>query len=133
MRWYRKHFTTPKLRNGERVIVEFEATTWTSSSKLEDAWITYTLAEDTPLSEICLKMGAFRSKAYPIEIYAGDVLVWRGYTPKSLGYVRLPLQKAGVKEMDKRNDEKRVAGGTTLRIIEAEFLAPAKDSRIFVL
>ncbi len=127
---------------------ECEATTWTSSSKLEDAWITYTLAEDTPLSEICLKMGAFRSKAYPIEIYAGDVLVWRGYTPKSLGYVRLPLQKkgvkakaytiklvgstddgdafSGVKEMDKRNDEKKVAGGTTLRIIEAEFLAPAK-------
>lgn len=127
---------------------ECEATTWTSSSKLAEAWITYTLAEDTPLSEVCLKMGAFRSKAYPIEIYAGDVLVWRGYTPKSLGYVRLPLQKTdvksktytiklvgstddgdafgGVKEMDKRNDEKKVAGGTTLRIIEAEFLAPAK-------
>ena len=93
-------------------------------------------------------MGAFRSKAYPIEIYAGKELVWRGYTPKSLGYVRLPLQKTGihsntytiklvgstndgdafgaVKEVDKRNNEKVLAGGTTLRIIEAEFLAPAK-------
>lgn len=121
-----------------------EGTTWVSSSQMDKAWITYTLAEDTPVEEVCLKMGAFRSKAYPIEIYAGDELVWQGYTPKSLGYVRLPLQKkgirahtytirmvgstddgdafGGVKEVDKRNDEKAVKGSTTLRIIEAEFI-----------
>jgi hypothetical protein len=103
------------------------------------------LAEDTPIEEVCLKMVGFRSKSYPIEIYAGNTLVWKGYTPKSVSYVRLPLQTkgihndtytiklvgdtqdgdafSGVKEVDKKNDEKRVSGGKTLRIMEAEFIA----------
>jgi len=125
-----------------------ESTKWESDSHLEKSWITYTLAEDTPIDEISIKTVGFRSKAYPIEIYAGDELVWKGYTPKSLSYVRLPLQKKGVrtntykikmtgqtsdgdafgqvKEMEKQNNEAKITGKNALRILEIEFLTDIK-------
>jgi len=134
--------------NADKVQLAFdgvESSKWESNGHLEDSWIKFTLAEDTPLEFVCLKMVAFRSKSYPIEIYAGDELVWSGNTPKSLSYVRLPLQKKGVrsntylikmtgptidgdafgqvKEMERQNNEAKVSGRNALRIIEAEFLA----------
>jgi beta-galactosidase len=134
--------------NADKVKAGFdddESTSWGSDSNLANSWITYTLAEDTPLEEICLKMVGFRSKSYPLEIYAGKTLVWKGYTQKSISYLRLPLLTkgihsftytikmvgttqdgdafSGVKEVDKKNDEKRITGSNTLRILEAEFIA----------
>jgi len=132
--------------NNDKVNLSFdndESTKWESDSHLENSWIKYTLAEDTPLECICLKMMGFRSKAYPIEVYAGDELVWKGYTPKSLSYVRLPLQKkvrsntylikmtgqtidgdafGQVKEMEKQNNEAKITGRNALRILEVEFI-----------
>jgi hypothetical protein len=46
------------------------------------------------LKEIAAKMGDFRTTSYPIAVYAGETEVWRGYTPKSLGYVRMKLSEA---------------------------------------
>jgi beta-galactosidase len=121
----------------------YENTMWQSAANRDSAWITYTLAEPTKINEACLKMGGFRNTSYPIAIYAGDVEVWRGYTPKSLSYVRLPLKEApatrtytirlvgdtnlgdafgGVKELDNRNDEKQTKEHRTLKIIEAEWI-----------
>jgi len=125
-----------------------ESTKWQSDSNLDNSWISYTLAEDTPVDEIILKMVGFRTKAYPVEIYAGDELVWKGYTPKSLSYVRLPLKKYNkrtkdftirmigqtqdgdafgqVKEMEKQNNEAKITGRNALRILEIEFIANLK-------
>lgn len=121
----------------------YENTTWSSIANRDSAWITYTLAEPAKISEACLKMGGFRNTSYPIAIYAGDVEVWRGLTPKSLSYVRLPLKDApatnkytirlvgdtrlgdafgAVKEMDSRNDEKKSKERHALKIIEAEWI-----------
>ena len=121
----------------------YENTAWSSIANRDSAWITYTLAEPAKISEACLKMGGFRNTSYPIAIYAGDVEVWRGNTPKSLSFVRLPLKDApasltytirlvgdtslgdafgAVKEMDNRNNEKQSKERKTLKIIEAEWI-----------
>ncbi len=121
----------------------FENTSWESSNRLDGAWITYTLAEDTRIDDICLKLKGFRSTTYPIGVYAGDSLVWKGWTPKALSYVHIPLKDApkantftirslgesttkdafgAVQELDARNNDKAVKGRFSLKIIEIEFL-----------
>jgi len=131
---------------GDKAALAFdgdESTSWQSDGQLENAWITFNLAEQTPATEVCLKTVAFRSKAYPIEICSGDEVLWKGYTPKSLSFVRLPLKPhrsngrytirmygstndgdafGAVKEMAKENDEKKVSGKSSLRILEIQFI-----------
>lgn len=130
--------------NPELSFDTYENTSWESGNKLEDAWITYTLTEDTQIDDICVKMKGFRATTYPITVYAGDVKVWEGWTPKSLSFIHIPLKDApksrtytirstgqsttrdafsGVKEMDSRNDEKVIKGGKcSIKILEIEFL-----------
>ena len=121
----------------------YENTDWTSAAKLDSAWVTYTLCEKTRIDDICLKMKNFRATSYPIEVYAGEHLVWRGVTPKSLSFVHIPLVNApvtdtytirlaapsstkdafgAVKELDGRNDERISKESKSLKILEIEFL-----------
>ena len=122
----------------------YENTAWESGNKLNEAWITYTLTEDTQIDDICVKMKGFRATTYPIAVYAGDVKVWEGWTPKSLSFIHIPLKNApksrtytirslgasttkdafgAVRELDSRNDDKITAGGkNAIKIIEIEFL-----------
>ncbi len=121
----------------------FENTAWESKNGKEEAWITYTLAEETQIDEICVKMKGFRATTYPIAVYAGDIKVWEGWTPKSLSYVHIPLKNApkaatytlrsigssttkdafgAVQELDSRNNDKNAKGSYSLKIIEIEFL-----------
>ncbi len=120
-----------------------ELTAWESKNDLDSAWITYNLAESTQIDDICLKTKGFRQTTYPIAIYAGDTLVWEGWTPKKLGYIHIPLKEApatsritikmrgssttrdafgAVQEMDSSNNEKKAKGNYALKIIEAQFL-----------
>ena len=103
-----------------------------------------------------MKLKNFRATTYPIAIFAHTqtadgteqlVEVWRGNTPKALGFVHLPLKNAPeasrysirmigssstkdafgeVKELDARNDEKKTAGNRSLKISEIEFLRNIK-------
>ena len=122
----------------------YENTAWESGNKLGEAWITYTLAEDTQIDDICVKMKGFRATTYPIAVYAGDVKVWEGWTPKSLSFIHIPLKNApksrtytikslgasttkdafgAVKELDSRNDDKIAVGSkNAIKILEIEFL-----------
>ncbi len=121
----------------------YENTYWSSVGRTDSAWVSYTLAEETQIDEICMKMKDFRSTSYPIAVYADSVKVWEGWTPKSLSFVHIPLHNAPrtrtytirmvgesttkdafgmVKEMDARNDEKKSSGRKALKIIEIEFL-----------
>lgn len=130
--------------NPEATFDGMENTSWESHNELDKAWITYTLAEQTQIDDICLKTKNFRATTYPIAIYADSVKVWEGWTPKSLSYIHIPLKNAPrartytirsqgasttrdafgeVKEMDSRNDEKAVKGGkNAIKLIEVEFL-----------
>ena len=95
--------------------------------------------------KFCLKLADFRSRSYPLEIYAGNTLIWNGETEKSLGYIhlktkpvrtnRITLRLKGstadqdafrqIVELDtEHNIEKKDKRKSNyhLRIIEAEFL-----------
>ena len=130
-------------KNPEFTFDGIENTSWESGNEIDKAWITYVLSEDTNIDEICMKTKNFRATTYPIAVYAGDVKVWEGWTPKSLSYIHIPLKNApksrvytirslgasttkdafgAVKELDSRNDEKAVKGGkNAIKIIEIEF------------
>lgn len=120
-----------------------ENSSWSSKAHADSAWISYRLVEQAAIDQLCMKMKGFRTTSYPIAVYAGDSLVWRGVTPKGLGYVHIRLRNcplaqtytirltgmseakdafAGVTELDSSNDEKAVRGSRSLKIIEAEFL-----------
>lgn len=123
-----------------------ELSEWKSDGILENAWITYHLAEGAAVEDICIKLAGWRSKSYPIEIYAGDKLVWSGDTEKSLGYVHLDVKepvvsdsfticlRGAAREGDAFGQIKELGGGpasdsdaksdgkNTLRIVEVEFL-----------
>ena len=121
----------------------YENTSWESGNAKDGAWITYTLAETTTIDDLCIKMKGFRATTYPIAVYAGDSLLWQGWTPKALSYVHIPLKNSpatntitirslgesttkdafgAVQELDARNNDKAVEGKYSLKIIEVEFL-----------
>ncbi|CAN7468317.1 glycoside hydrolase family 2 protein [Massilia sp. LjRoot122] len=68
-----------------------ETTNWTSKAG-EAAEISYRLARPALLREITLKLAGWRERSYPLRVHVDGVEVWRGVTPKSLGYVTLPLK-----------------------------------------
>ena len=69
-----------------------ELSEWTNDGRLSTAWITYKLDRRTAVDEMCIKLTGWRMRSYPLEVYAGDELVWSGETEKSLGYIHLPLK-----------------------------------------
>ncbi len=69
-----------------------ERSEWHNDGKLSSAWITYQLNRNAYVDEICIKLTGWRQRSYPLEIFAGDKLIWNGNTDKSLGYVHLPIE-----------------------------------------
>lgn len=76
-----------------------ELSEWSNDGKLANGWITYQFARMAQVDEVCIKLTGWRMRSYPIEIYAGDELVWEGNTPRSLGYVHLPVKPVMAREM----------------------------------
>lgn len=70
-----------------------ELSEWSNDGELNTAWITYTLGNKAKIDDICLKLMGWRSKSYPLEVFAGDELIWSGNTDKSLGYVHLNIKQ----------------------------------------
>ena len=91
-----------------------EVTEWHSDGTRENAWITYQLAQKCAVDEVVLKLAGWRTKCYPLAIYAGKKKVWEGITPASLGYVHIRIPHP--------------IKSKTLRI---EMLGPATDSSAF--
>lgn len=124
-----------------------ELSEWANDGQLSTAWITYTLAKEAEIDDVCVKLNGWRSRSYPLEVYAGDSLIWSGNTDKSLGYIHLTTEKpvrsrtvtlrlkGSVSDKDAFGQIVEVAGGAAnemekkaksgkhnLRIIEIEFL-----------
>ncbi|MBQ5638371.1 MAG: DUF4982 domain-containing protein, partial [Alistipes sp.] len=81
--------------NTEKAVHSFddnELSEWTNDGRHETAWISYQLERRATIDEICMKLTGWRMRSYPIEIFAGDKLVWSGSTEKSLGYIHLDLK-----------------------------------------
>jgi hypothetical protein len=68
-----------------------ELSEWRNDGRLSSAWITYTFERAARVDEVCIKLTGWRMRSYPLEIYAGDKLVWSGDTDRSLGYVHIPV------------------------------------------
>ncbi len=135
--------------SGDNVFASYdgnENSSWDSSKNKDEAWVTYILAEESPIEDICVKMKGFRTTTYPIEILADGKKVWEGWTPKTLGYTHIRLDRpvsarqftlrmtgsstmrdafGAVKELDSRNNDKVEKGSASLKIIEIEFLKKA--------
>lgn len=69
-----------------------ELSEWRNDGKLSTAWITYKLKENTRIDEVSLKLTGWRMRSYPLEIFAGNELIWSGDTDRSLGYVHLKVK-----------------------------------------
>ena len=70
-----------------------ELSEWKNDGKLKTAWITYKLERRADIDDICIKLTGWRQRSYPLEVYAGDSLIWSGNTERSLGYVHLKIDK----------------------------------------
>ena len=76
-----------------------ELSEWRNDGKLETAWITYRFERKATVNEICMKLADWRNRSYPLEIYAGDTLIWNGDTEKSLGYIHLNTKPVEAREI----------------------------------
>lgn len=122
-----------------------ELTGWKNDGKRATGWIQFELERAANVSEVVLKLGGWRNKSYPLRITVDGQEAWSGATPKSLGYVTLPLKSMSGQsvrlELIGAIDEqdafglvevtgKKLADATasskpgTLEIIEAEIYAP---------
>jgi hypothetical protein len=128
--------------DGSKSVDDDETTAWTSAAGGTPA-ITYTLARPARLSEVVLKLTGWRERSYPLKVYVDGQEAWSGLTPKSLGYVTLPLQPVqgrtvrivlagtaeeggGVRLTEVANQANTATGTqgvstSTLSIVEAEF------------
>jgi len=69
-----------------------ENSAWKNDGKRDSAWIQFELERSATVSELTLKMGGWRSKSYPLRVTVDGKDAYAGTTPKSLGYVTLPLK-----------------------------------------
>lgn len=76
-----------------------ELSEWKNDGKASTAWIKYHLERVARVDEICMKLTGWRMRSYPLEIYAGDELIWNGETEKSLGYVHLKVKPVPASEI----------------------------------
>lgn len=131
-----------------------ELSEWCNDGRLSTAWISYKLMEVGTIDEISMKLTGWRMRSYPLEIFAGDELIWSGDTERSLGYIHLKVKpvatdritiklKGAAVESDAFNQIVEVAApvaneldlfkadggaktGNELRIVEIDFLKYAK-------
>lgn len=109
-----------------------ENTAWGNDNRRETAWITYKLARKAVIDEISLKLGSFRRRSYPLEIYAGDTMVWQGNTEKSLGYIRLALKPVMTDEITikmKGATADKEAFGQIVELSEEKMLVKSKKDK----
>lgn len=72
-------------------IDDSEDTEWKNDGKASTAWIRYEFNSPVRIDEISMKLTGWRQRSYPLEIFAGNTLIWQGSTPQSLGYVHLAI------------------------------------------
>lgn len=91
--------------NQETVACSFddnELSEWKNDGHLSTAWIKYQLAREARIDEVCMKLTGWRMRSYPIDIFAGDELIWSGETEKSLGYIHLKVKPVLAREITVR-------------------------------
>ncbi|MBQ1937179.1 MAG: DUF4982 domain-containing protein, partial [Bacteroidales bacterium] len=91
--------------NSDKVANSFddnELSEWINDGTLATGWITYKFNRMVQVDEVCAKFTGWRMRRYPIEILAGDEIIWEGETPTTLGYVHLPVKPVMTREITVR-------------------------------
>lgn len=99
-----------------RAIDDNEITAWSGKQP-----VTFELTRPARLSEITLKTAGFRARSYPIRITVDGREVFRGVTPRSLGYVTLalkPVEGRSVKIEPLAGSEAREAFGAITELVD---------------
>ncbi|NDW19780.1 DUF4982 domain-containing protein [Dysgonomonas sp. 216] len=100
-----------------------ELSEWRNDGRLSTAWITYQLDRYAEIDDICIKLTGWRQRSYPLEIFAGDKLVWSGNTDRSLGYVHLSVKPMRTNEITirlKGATHDSDAFGQIIEVVEAQ-------------
>jgi len=63
-----------------------ELTKWSNNNQLDAGWIRYDLEREAEISQVVLKFGDWRSRAYPLRILVDDKEVFNAVTERNLGY-----------------------------------------------
>jgi beta-galactosidase len=100
-----------------------ELSEWKNDGRVGTAWITYHLERAARVDEVCVKLTGWRLRSYPLQIYAGDELIWSGETDKSLGYVHLKVKPVLTNEITIRLKGASKEGDAFGQIVEVA--APA--------
>lgn len=98
-----------------------ELSEWRNDGRKETAWITYELERPAEIDEVNIKLTGWRQRSYPLEIYAGKELIWRGDTDRSLGYVHLKTRPVRTREVTirlKGSTEDSDAFGQIVEVVE---------------
>jgi beta-galactosidase len=75
--------------NSEKANLSFddnELSDWVNDGKVTTAWIKYTLAKESTVSAVSLKLNGFRTKIYSLKILVDGKVVFEGNSKPSLGY-----------------------------------------------
>jgi beta-galactosidase len=75
--------------NSEKANLSFddnELSDWVNDGKVATAWIKYTLAKESTVLAVSLKLNGFRTKIYPLKILVDGKVVFEGNSKPSLGY-----------------------------------------------
>ena len=140
--------------NADKAALSFdddESTSWSSDGSRANAWIQYQFGGPEMVSQVEMKMGAWRRRSYPVRVTVDGRLVYSGLTPPSLGYVTLSfapvmgrslkIELAGdasskdtfgvISELNAKRDSAATGGDAraasakgTLSIVEAEIYGP---------
>ena len=96
-----------------------ELSEWKSDSMLESSWVTYKLERTAFVNEVCVKMTNFEKVSYPIDVYAGEELIWTGDTECNHGYFHINMKPTLTDEISIRLRDKK--NNSQLGIVEIEF------------
>lgn len=99
LQWTRRSLLIAGARAGaneHRASASFddnELSDWVNDGRRSTAWIEYTLEKVSDIDEIDVKLNNFRSRAYPLQIFIDDKLVFDGETETTLGYYTITVPR----------------------------------------
>ncbi|GAO29436.1 beta-galactosidase [Geofilum rubicundum JCM 15548] len=76
-----------------------EETSWTNDNHLDKGWVRYQLEREAELSQINIKLSGHRTRSYPIRVTVEGREVFKGSTPRNLGYVSIDFETIRGKEV----------------------------------
>lgn len=69
-----------------------EETSWGNNNDLNKGWVRYQLEREAELSQVNIKLSGHRTRSYPISVTVDGQEVFKGSTPRNLGYFNIAFE-----------------------------------------